>query len=70
MKNDAQFRKALMAALNAAVTDKKQRDAITDLLDEQAFAEAMRAVAKQAAADAKEPVPAKKSAEGKRPPTQ
>ena len=67
-KIDPQFRKALIAALNAAVTDKKHRTAIPDLLDEQAFAEAMRAAAKQAASDAKEAGAKKKAAEGKRPP--
>lgn len=67
IKIDPQFRKALFEALNAAVTDKKQRAAIPDLLDEQAFAEAMRATAKQAAIEAKEAAP-KKKPEGKRPP--
>jgi exonuclease III len=70
MKIDPQFRKALIAALNAAVTEKKNRDAIPDLLDEQAFAEAMRAAAKQAASEAKEAAAEKKPAEGKRSPTQ
>ena len=68
MKMSAPFRKAVMEALNAAVTDKKHRAAIPDLLDEQAFAEAMWAAAKQAASDAKDAVAEKKAAEGKRPP--
>jgi hypothetical protein len=54
---DPQFRKELREALNKAVTDPKHRAVIPDLLDEQAFHEAMRAAAKKAdveAAEAKE----------------
>jgi exonuclease III len=51
---DPQFRKALREALNAAVTDAKHRAVIPDLLDEQAFTQAMKAIAKQAAEDAKD----------------
>jgi hypothetical protein len=51
---DPQFRKLLRDALNKAVTDPKHRAVIPDLLDEQAFQEAMRAAAKKAAAEAKE----------------
>ena len=69
MKMDPQFRKTLMVALNAAVTDKKQRGAIPDLLDEQAFAEAMRATAKLAASEAKDAAE-KKSTQGKPGPPQ
>jgi exonuclease III len=50
---DPQFRKELRAALNAAVTDPKQRGVIPDLLDEQAFSDAMKAAAKQAATEPK-----------------
>src|SRR5208282_5761055 len=60
MKIDPQFRKALIGALNAAVTEKRHRDVIPDLLDEQAFAESMRAVANEAASGAKETPPEKK----------
>jgi hypothetical protein len=76
---DPQFRKALRDALNAAVTDPKQRAVIPDLLDEQAFNEAMRAAAKRAATEAKEAAVAaeakeaaaeKQSAQEKRPPQQ
>jgi exonuclease III len=67
---DPQFRKALIGALNAAVTEKKHRDAIPDLLDEQAFAESMKAAAKQAASEAKEAGRAKKPTEGKSAPPQ
>jgi len=67
MKIDPQFRKGLMVALNAAVTDKKQRGAIPDLLDEQAFAEAMRATAKLAASEAKDAAE-KKTVQGKQAP--
>jgi exonuclease III len=49
---DPQFRKELRAALNAAVTDPKQRGVIPDLLDEQAFNDAMKVAAKQAAVEA------------------
>ena len=51
---DPQFRKALRDALNKAVTDPKHRAVIPDLLDEQAFQEAMRAAAKKAAVEAEE----------------
>jgi hypothetical protein len=51
---DPQFRKAVRDALNKAVTEPKHRTVIPDLLDEQAFQEAMRAAAKKAAAEAKE----------------
>jgi hypothetical protein len=51
---DPQFRKALRDALTKAVTDPKQRAVIPDLLDEQAFLEAMRAAATKAAAEASE----------------
>lgn len=55
MKISPPFRKGLMEALNAAVTDKRHRDVILDLLDEQAFAESMQAAAKQDANDAQAP---------------
>ncbi|MGA2909969.1 MAG: hypothetical protein ABSE36_19910 [Terracidiphilus sp.] len=66
IKIDAQFRKALREALNKAVTDPRHRAVIPDLLDEQAFQEAMRLAAKQAAAEAKEAASAvaKASADG------
>ena len=48
IKIDPQFRKELREALNKAVTDPKHRAVIPDLLDEQAFHEAMRAAAKKA----------------------
>ena len=51
---DPQFRKALIAALNKAVTDPKQRAVIPDLLDEKAFQESMRLAAKRAAAEVRE----------------
>jgi hypothetical protein len=51
---DPQFRKELREALNKAVTDPKHRAVIPDLLDEQAFHEAMRAAAKKADLDGKE----------------
>ena len=51
---DAQFRTVLREALNKAVTEPKHRNVIPDLLDEQAFQDAMRAAAKKAASDAKE----------------
>jgi hypothetical protein len=51
---DPQFRKELREALNKAVTDPKHRAVIPDLLDEQAFHEAMRAAAKKADVEAKE----------------
>ena len=57
MKISPPFRKALIDALNAAVSEPKHRAVIPDLLDEQAFNEAMRAASKQAAA-------AQKSAQG------
>ena len=46
---DPQFRAALRDALNKAVTDPRHRAVIPDLLDEQAFQEAMRAAAREAA---------------------
>jgi hypothetical protein len=54
IKLDPQFRKALRDALNKAVTDPKHRAAIPDLLDEQAFQDAMKAAAKKAAVEAEE----------------
>ena len=54
IKLDARFRKELRDALNKAVTDPKHRNVIPDLLDEQAFQQAMRAAAKKAAAEAQE----------------
>jgi len=54
MRLDAQFRAVLREALNKAVTEPKHRNVIPDLLDEQAFQDAMRAAAKKAASDAKE----------------
>jgi exonuclease III len=51
---DPQFRKSVRDALNKAVTEPKHRAVIPDLLDEQAFQEAMRAAAKKAAAEARE----------------
>jgi len=50
---DAQFRTVLREALNKAVTEPKHRNVIPDLLDEQAFQDAMRAAAKKVASDAK-----------------
>jgi hypothetical protein len=54
IKIDPQFRKVLRDALNKAVTDPKHRAVIPDLLDEQAFQEAMRSAARKADAEAKE----------------
>jgi len=57
IKIDGRFRKDVQDALNLAVTDPKHRGVIPDLLNEQAFQEAMRAAATKAAveaADAKE----------------
>jgi exonuclease III len=54
IKIDPQFRKVLREALNVAVPDPKHRAVIPDLLDEQAFLQAMKALAKEAAAEAKE----------------
>jgi hypothetical protein len=51
---DPQFRKALRDALNTAVTEPKHRAVIPDLLDEQAFQEAMRDAAKKAAVEAED----------------
>jgi exonuclease III len=65
IKIDPQFRKVLREALNLAVTDPKHRAVIPDLLDEQAFNEAMRLAAKQAAAEAKEAAAEKQPAQGK-----
>jgi exonuclease III len=54
IKIDPQFRKVLREALNVAVPDPKHRAVIPDLLDEQAFNQAMKAMAKQVAEDAKD----------------
>lgn len=57
VKIDPHFRKELRDALTKAVTDPKHKAVIADLLDEEAFHEAMRAAAKKAdveAAEAKE----------------
>jgi hypothetical protein len=70
MRTSAPFRKAAIEALNAAVTDKRHRDAIPDLLDEKAFNEAMQAVAQQAKADLKQAETEKKPAQGKQAPPQ
>jgi exonuclease III len=64
---DPQFRKQLREALNAAVTDAKQRKVIPDLLDEQAYNDAMRAAAKRAAAEAEEAAAEKPVSQEKRP---
>jgi len=69
MRIDAEFRKAAQDALNKAVSDPKHRAEITDLLDEKAFALAMKAEAKQAAIDAKE-AKAEKQAPPVKPPAQ
>jgi len=53
IKIDPQFRKEVREALNKAITDPKHKAVIPDLLDEQAFHEAMRAAAKKADAEAK-----------------
>jgi exonuclease III len=66
MRIDPQFRKAMREALNVAVTDPKHRAVIPDLLDEQAFNQAMKAMAKQAAAEAKESA-SDQAAKGKTP---
>ena len=63
---DPQFRNELRAALNAAVTDPKQRGVIPDLLDEQAFNDAMRAAAKQAATEPKKAANENQSGQEKR----
>ena len=71
---DSQFRALVREALNKAVTEPKHRNVIPDLLDEQAFQDAMRAAAKKAASDAKEiqagAVDAKQPAPETRPPQQ
>jgi hypothetical protein len=54
IKIDGRFRKEVRDALNLAVTDPKHRSVIPDLLDEQAFQEAIRAAVKKAAAEAQE----------------
>jgi hypothetical protein len=54
IKIDPRFRKAVQDALNKSITGPKHRAAIPDLLDEQAFNEAMRAAAKKAAVEADE----------------
>lgn len=54
IKIDPCFRKAVQDALKKAITEPKHRAAIRDLLDEQAFQEAMRAAARKADAEAKE----------------
>jgi hypothetical protein len=63
---DPEFRRVLREALKIAVTDPKNRAVIPDLLDEQAFQQAMQAAAKKAANDAKEE--AATSAAAKTPP--
>jgi exonuclease III len=70
MRTNAAFRKAAMEALNVAVTEKRYRDAIPDLLDEKAFNEAMQAVAQQAKADLKQAETEKKAAQDKKAPPQ
>ena len=69
MRIDAEFRKAAQDALNKAVSDPKHRAEIPDLLDEKAFALAMKAEAKQAAIEAKE-AKAEKQAPPPKPPAQ
>jgi len=69
MRIDVEFRKAAQAALNKAVTDPKHRADIPDLLDEKAFAQAMKAEAKQAAIEAKE-AKTEKAAPPVKPPAQ
>jgi hypothetical protein len=54
IKIDGHFRKEVRDALNRAVIDPKHRNVIPDLLDEQAFQQALRAAAKKEAAEAKE----------------
>ena len=54
IKIDPHFRKELREALNKAVTDPKHKAVIPDLLDEEAFHEAMRAAAKKADEEDKE----------------
>lgn len=63
IKIDPQFRAALRAALDKAVTDPKQRAVIPDLLDEQAFQESLRAAAKKEAVEAAEAKAAEQGAD-------
>ncbi len=49
VKIDPRFRRAVQDAFNKAVTNPKRRAVIPDLLDEQAFQEAMRAEEESAA---------------------
>ena len=52
-QNRSAFRKMVQDVFNKAVTNPKHRAAILDLIDEQAFQEAMRAAARKADAEAR-----------------